>query len=142
MDITINVVDRKPKKRQGVLSVLGRLTLHDFEESLYVPLDWWSIEDYENQWKEGLDRIKNHDQSCLIATIHDPTIRPYIDWWILYKIDNKIHVQNQLLVADIYQKKIGNKPFTKESCYSFISPRKSMSGIAGVPISEWVVELD
>lgn len=71
MQIKISITDYKPKKEWSVLAVSGVIVLDDFQEGLYIPLDWWSIEDYERQWKEGLVRLEDHDQSCLVATIND-----------------------------------------------------------------------
>lgn len=62
-----------------------------------MPLNWWTIKEYEKQWKEGLERIKSHDKSCLVVSIYDPIQEPQVEWWILYKEGNKIFVQNHRL---------------------------------------------
>jgi hypothetical protein len=133
--LKIVVVNRKPKKRLGVLSVEGEIEIGDFRELIYMPLDYWSVEDYERQWREGIERLKTHDTSCLVATIHDPKIRRYINWWLLYKIENKVYVRNYLLVEDMYEERIGNNTFTIENCYDFINPR-----FVSARASEWVVD--
>lgn len=124
MNLRIWIREGKPKKEYNVLSVEGIIQIGQFWEYIYVPLDLWSMHDYEYQWKVGLERLKTHDQSCLVATIHDPLIRRFIDWWLLYKIDNKVYVRNHMLVAEIYEDQIGNKPFTLDTCYDFIPARR------------------
>ncbi len=138
MNLTIKIIDKKPEKINNVFIVYGQLIINDYEENFHIPLDLWSITDYKKQWREGLGRIKTCNQSCLVVAIHNPAIRPYINWWILYKVDSKIYIQNQMLVGEIYEKKIGDKEFNRETCYDFISPRRTKA--YGRKISEWSVD--
>jgi hypothetical protein len=103
MNISIEITSKRPKKIHSVLAYTGRITIGNYSESIYVPLDLWSKEDYEQQWREGLERLRTHDTSCLIATIHDPKIRPYIDWWVLYRVGNTVYIQNHMLLDYIYR---------------------------------------
>jgi hypothetical protein len=98
-------------------------------------MNYWSIQDYERQWQEGLDRLKKHDTSCLVVFVYDPKIRPFIEWWVLYKKEDKVYIRNQILVDEIYENQIGNKSFTVESCYDFIHPRKEKR-----KVSEWIID--
>jgi hypothetical protein len=109
---------------------------------LYIPLDWWSLDDYKKQWQNGLNRLVKHDKTCLIVAVDNPQMRKFVEWWLLYKIDNKIYVRNKIVIEDIYLKEIGDKPFTVVSCYDFIPERGSRFNDDGWEISEWVVEWD
>jgi hypothetical protein len=140
MGLTIKMIDSRPKKRWGAINVKGQIQINDFIEDLYLPLDWWNATQYEEQWKKGLSRLKGHDTSCLIVAIHDPNTRPFIDWWKLYKVGNKIYIRNQLVFNEIYQELIGNNPLTLENCYSFIPPRGSIYDEDGNKLSEWVID--
>jgi CdiI N-terminal domain len=142
MNISIKITSKKPKKILGVLAVNGKICLGNYIESIYIPLDWWTLEQYQQQWQEGLERIRTHQQSCLVVTIHDPKIRPYIEWWVLYKEDNKIYIRNELFLSDIYKEYIGTKPFTPETCYDFIRPRSPRILPDGTNIDEWVVTIE
>lgn len=135
MNLSISIVDKKPKK----YGVRGEIIIDDFIEHFDAPLDWWSVDDYKQQWKEGLKRLLDHDTSCLVVTINDPNCRKFIEWWPLYKIDNKIHIQNHIIIEDIYEERIGGKPFTRETCYDFI-PRYRSHTDEGNKISEWVID--
>lgn len=141
MDLKISVIDRKRKRWDGVWSVEGQIRIgDDFSEDFYMFLDLWSIEDYERQWKEGIERLKEHSVSCLITMIHDPLIRRFINWWALYKIDEKIYIRNYLFVGDMYEDGIGNKEFTINTCYDFIPPRYIAEQGDKYAPSEWVVD--
>jgi hypothetical protein len=135
MDLSIEIMDRVPKRRQ----VMTKIQIGDFEEYLDVFLGWWTINDYERQWTEALERLAKHDKSCFIVAIDDPGRRKFLEWWPLYKIGKKIHVQNHILVDDLYEERIGNNPFTRETCYDFIPPYRSHTQ-EGNKISEWVVD--
>jgi CdiI N-terminal domain len=103
MGSCISITAKKPRKRWGVLSVEGEIKINDFKEGFDMPLDWWSIQDYERQWKHGLKRLFDHDTSCLIVAVNDPKCRKFIEWWPLYKIGNKIHIQNHIIIDDLYE---------------------------------------
>lgn len=121
----------------GLRSYLGKIIIGDFEETIYVPVEFWSIDDYRKQWIEGIERIKTHSKSCLVATIQGNKKKPdLINWWLLYKKENKIFIHNQLLIEKSLNKTLNKGLFTTESCYDYI-PRKSTSK----KISEWVIDL-
>jgi hypothetical protein len=138
MDIKIEITSKIPRKIYNVRAYEGLIHIGDFSESIYVPLDYWSRQDYERQWKEGLERIKTHDTSCLVATIHDPKIRKFVDWWVLYKEGKTIFVNNEMIHDCEYEKLIGDKPFNLETCYNFIEPRVTMTE-NGHKVSTWSV---
>ena len=142
MNIEMRVMDEKPKKRNGVFVIDGELQINDFMEHLYIPLDWWSLSDYLKQWQEGFNYLEHHDRSCLVVSIHNPHIRPYINWWLLYKVGDKVHIQNQLVIGEIYEKQVGDKPFNLETCYDFIPERGEPYDEDGNKISEWVIDWD
>ena len=120
---------------------IGKITIDDFWETFEMALNYWSVEDYERQWREGLERIKNYDTSCLVASIHDPAKRHYLLWWPLYKEGGKVLIQNYLFVDELYIKNIGDRSFTVENCYEFIPPKKMLTE-EGNKISTWIVDLE
>jgi hypothetical protein len=61
-------------------------------------------------------------------------------WWLLYKIDNKVYVQNQMLFDEIYENQIDKKKFNIETCYDFIPPRYIEEDPDGYAVSEWVID--
>jgi hypothetical protein len=138
----IEVTSKKPKKLYGILSHTGQVTIGDFKENFTIPLDTWTLENYEQQWKEGLERIKTHDVSCLVVTVQNLSTNPLVELWTLYKQSNKIYIHNQLLNNAIMKEL--NFPyklaeFNSVNCYDFINyPRETVSE-DGEKISEWTI---
>jgi hypothetical protein len=138
MKISIEMIKKYPKRKGYVDEYKGRINIGDFSESIYPALDLWNKEDYEKQWKEGLERLTIYSTSCLIATIHDPKVYKYVNWWVLYREDNIVYVQNEILRNEWYDNLIGDNPFTLQTCYSFVRPRITKTE-DGSKISEWSV---
>lgn len=56
---------------------IREIQIGDFKETFEMPLEYWTIYDYEKQWQEGIERIRTHDQSCLVYEIQDPAKAPW-----------------------------------------------------------------
>ncbi len=143
--LLIQVVSDKPKKINGLLSYWGRIQINDFEEKFVMSVAQWSLGDYKRQWHEGLERIKKLPTSCLVTTVQNPNMvpgieRPFINWWTLYRENDKIILHNQILVSELLRETIAPGAFTVDDCYSFIGPKYHL-GQEG-KISEWVVKLE
>lgn len=137
----------------GISYAFGTISIgDDFSETITMALNFWSIKDYQRQWKEGLERIKTHDRSCLVASVQNPiTSNPLINRWTLYKEGSKVFIYNELIVYDDYPKWIGSKIFTPDNCYEFIKSRlyedpdyieDDDEDDRDYQVSEWVVELE
>ena len=105
-----------------------------------MPVYFWDISDYEKQWKAGLERIKTHDASVLITAMNDLNKRAQVNWWVLYKEGDKIYIQEQMLIDEVFEKELHQQPFNKETCYNFIDPRETVTE-EGHKISDWVIDL-
>jgi hypothetical protein len=141
-NFNIEVVSKKPKKINKELVYIGRITIGDFQENFHMPLDSWTVEEYKQQWKEGLERIKTHDSSCLIVTISRLKTNPFIIVWLLYKVNNIIFIQNQLLVSEILKEiAIDLPPYDAKTCYQYVTPRETISEEDGRKISEWQINV-
>src|SRR5680860_382890 len=141
----IEVISKKPEKYRGLLAHTGEITMGDYKETFVMPLDSWTIEDYKQQWEEGLARIKTHDKSCLVNLIQNMDANPMVEMWVLYKVGNVVYVGQHLLNRQILE--MTNSPitlahFNKETCYQFIDERLvNERGVAvtdeGDEVSEW-----
>lgn len=117
----------------------GEITIGNFKETFYSSLSYWKTEDYHRQWIEGLNRIIHVSQSCLVTNIFDPNIAQRLEWWILYKENETVFIQNELFAASVYKSFIGiDRPFTPDTCYNFITPRQTHTE-DGDKISEWSI---
>lgn len=138
MKVSINVIGDNEKIIWGLPAYLGTITLGDFSETIYVPIQCWNLEDYLKQWRSGLERIKTENKSCLVATVQcDKQTTSLINWWLMYKHGNKVIIENRLHVSENIIKLLKGRPFTPETCYQFI-PRMSRRK----DVSKWVVDLE
>lgn len=85
-NFSIKVISKQPKKIAGNLCHSGEIIIGDYAEEFIISLDEWDIEQYKQQWKEGIERIKTHNSSCLIADITTLKTNPRMNLWVLYKV--------------------------------------------------------
>ncbi|HRN78126.1 MAG TPA: hypothetical protein PLU71_02720 [Candidatus Dependentiae bacterium] len=120
------IIKRRPKSDwKNHDWATGEIKIDGYRQILHISLKWWTVEDYKDQWQKGLQRIYNYDKSCLISNVGNVSGRPSIDWWLLYKIGETIHVQNRFLFADEYQEIVGKNQFTPETCFNYIPDRQT-----------------
>lgn len=145
MKLKMEITPNSEHVRNKVVVCKGKIYIgDDFWETIVPALNDWKIEDYERQWKEGLERIKTHDTSCLVACVQHPKkTPPLINLWMLYKENGKIYIQNGLIFAENYERIIQDKPFNPNTCYDFIQLRfpEVDDDEEDDEISEWVVGL-
>ena len=132
--IQINIIDREYCGEY----VIGMIVIDDFQEIIEIPIEYWKLDQYEYQWKNGLQRLKDYNNSCLVFAVNDPHQRRYVNWWLLYKENGLVYIQNQIIIGEIYKEMIGKKDFTVETCYDFI-PDRYCSDDEDEKVSEWCV---
>ena len=147
---SIEVVNKRPEIIDGLPFYTGEITIGDYKETFQMSINSWSLEDYKQQWGEGLARIKTHDKSCLVDYIHDIKIDPMIEMWVLFKVEDMVYVQQHMLSKKILEYR--NSPldieaFSKENCYEFVRDRKvnkkglAVSASGNRIYDEWKVSL-
>ncbi|MBE2197435.1 MAG: hypothetical protein IAE79_02420 [Anaerolinea sp.] len=130
MDFSI-VFLNDPEIAQGS-SKKGIITIGKFQEKFESFLGYWTQQDYEQSWINALTRIVTGEtRSCLITSMIDPHIANFITWWPLYRIDQAVYIQNQLL----FMENVSGK-FDPYHPYKWIPDRK-MFNETGIRISEW-----
>jgi len=147
MKFSIQIISKKPKKIWGLLSYEGQIIIGDFQEKFVMPLNSWNIEQYKQQWQEGIKRIKTKPVSCLVATVQNLYTHPLIEMWILYKENNTIYFQNNLLnnsiiAEDPALKGLDLANFTPETCYQYIDYHRKTHTEDGTKISEWSLPVE
>lgn len=89
-----------------------------------LPIDTWSLEDFQKQWNEGLQRIKTHNESMLVVWVSKLDKNPDIYCFSLYKVGDKIHILEWGISGKrdygYLSRRLG--PFTRENCYKYIDP--------------------
>ncbi|MBA3537475.1 hypothetical protein H0X48_05785 [Candidatus Dependentiae bacterium] len=139
--IYIEVIREEIVVFEGVPCARGKITIGDFDERFGIALEYWTLEDYKRQWRDGLERINTHDKSCFVTYVQDPEKSPFLNWWNLYKVGNKIIIRNQILFAHLYSNKIGDKRFTPNNCYDFLDERIMPEPDEPMP-AEWIIDLE
>ena len=120
------LTNRKPKKISGIWNYWASITIGDYIEDFLLAVDSWALDEYLRQWKDGLEKLKTHDVSCLVADITTMATNPRVNFWCLYKEKNTIFIQYQCLSASSLKKLAFRKKlrsFSIYTCYDYILPR-------------------
>jgi hypothetical protein len=123
---SIKVVNEKPRLIRDLMAYESEIELGNFNDISLMPINSWSLEDYQNQWKEGLERIKTHDSSCLIVTVQNMDTYPFIMLWDLHKVNDTIFFINRLLnsvIIEEFYPHLNLSQFNQKTCYDFIAHR-------------------
>lgn len=144
--LKIEIIDDKLKKifKESRPLCQGKMIIGDFEYLFYFNYDTWCLKDYKLQWKQGLERIKNYNSSCIVTSI-TLSKKPFVEIWYLYKKDNKILVQLQFLAGYIFDERAkGLPPFDLETCYQYVRNVRSFSlyNEEGYELQTWEADLE
>lgn len=146
MNIEVIVTSKKPEKfsidipNKGYIGFIRIVEARgETKETIFCPLDAWSIEDYKRQWKEALERLKHHDKSCLVVAYTAVDKNHGVEWWPLYRIGNTVYIQNQIMWQEQYKDIVGDNPFTPDTCYNFVEERTTVNE-EGETLAEWSVD--
>ena len=116
---------------------LGEITLGTFVEVFEMALTTWNVEHYQQQWDEGIQRILScASKSCLITSFWSEKNALGGEWWMMYRVQDQVVIQNQLIRPDVFDQRYKN--FDADNPYSSIPDRKTVTD-DGQKISEWSV---
>jgi len=138
MSFQINFLpERVPQLSRGEKAAFGVIQIGSYWERFIASLNYWSMADYQNHWREAMERVANSKKkSCLITSITDPKKTNFIEWWPIYRVEKVIHFQNHLLFLDQLK-----SPFDPRDPYKSIHQRRTI-GDEGHKISEWSVSVE
>lgn len=143
MSIEIKVVSSEVQNYIDTPYIQGEISIgNNFSAPLKVAVNLWSEKIYKKHWKQAIERIKTHDTSCLVTSIHNP-IRsaPMLVRWAMYKHGEKVHIYLDVIVRQDYQETIGDQLVTPENCYDFIDPEPDLEP-EDVRETMWIVDLE
>lgn len=114
----------------------GFITINDFYERFFSPIDFWDRDKYLENWYKELNKLIN-GFSCakLITKIYNPDYMNFLQAWILYKVDNTVFIQEQFFLVEELP-----KPFSLENFYLKELERETKSE-DGEEISEWKIDI-
>jgi hypothetical protein len=132
---SIAFTNKEPQNNEQVAH--GYLKIGTFEECFEASLTYWKRSDYENHWSEGLKRLLlGNDKSALVTSMNDPQNANFIFWWVMYVLGGRVYIQNHVLFLERL-----DMAFDEKNIYKHIPIRETHTE-EGVPLSEWVVDLD
>jgi hypothetical protein len=121
---------------EGDIVLPGSLIIGNFKEDFLASLSYWGRENYLSQWRESILRLLNgKNNSAVVTAMYDPEKANFIFWWVMYLIEECVHIQNHVLFLEQL-----DHPFDENDIYQFIPPRETHTS-DGEPISEWVVNI-
>jgi hypothetical protein len=128
MDIfKIEIITNKSFKIEKLFYCKGKIVIGNYEDTFYSALGSWALPDYRLQWKEGLERFRTHDTSCLVISAQDLQNIPIIERWELHKENDIAYFNQQIIVppmAPIIGFPFPLSEFNRTNCYACIPPRK------------------
>jgi len=111
------------------------IVIDNYTESLYLPLSYWSADDYKKAWlaslREGLAR---KDHAALAVSMYEPEQTNFIFTWVLYFDGMDVYLHNNMVFLDEC------RGFTVEQINKFVEPRTTHNE-EGIKISEWRTNL-
>ncbi|BAZ28949.1 Immunity protein CdiI [Cylindrospermum sp. NIES-4074] len=112
---------------------LGKININAFEESFLSPLSFWTKENYQEHWRISIQRMLFNKvaKSCLITSMYNPQNANFILWWLFYRDDKNVHIQNQILFFQDLE-----ETFNMQKLHDYIPERKQYNH-EGQLISEW-----
>ena len=141
----IEVISKRAEKIDGLVSYWGRITIGNFSERFVLSVDSWSLNDYKQQWADGLELIKSNYVSCLVVLAQNLRTNPLIEMWTLYKERKTVFIQNQLFNREIIRElnlSVDLSNFDTKMAYQLVAatPRETLTE-EGEKISEWNVDI-
>jgi CdiI N-terminal domain len=131
------ISDPLPKLDPGVVASFGVIQIGSFQERFIASLMYWGADDYKRHWKQAIERVlHSSDVSCLITSMVDPATATFIFWWPMYRVNENVFIQHQILFFDQLQ-----SPFDERTPFSFVSKRQTINE-DGERISEWSVRIN
>jgi contact-dependent growth inhibition (CDI) system CdiI-like immunity protein len=112
----------------------GRVSLGDYRESFVSPLEVWSRDQYEAQWREAALRLVNGEERSAFFT------SAFQSWWAMWRRDDVIYVHEELLVPQHFAT-FGPAPDLTRAPYQLLGPYASVNE-DGEAISEWQLSID
>lgn len=122
-------------------AVIAEITIGEFREEFGLPIQYWTIDMYINQWADAINRVLKGQKSALITQIYNPSKKSYgyeFGCWPMHLDGEDIKIHNQYYpnkkfkgnlnlsnIYDLLDDFVPNNQVTEEDA-----------------ISEWVISVD
>ena len=117
----------------GEPSYLGNIRINNWSENFYSPSTFWSRKDYLMSWSKEIEKLLNEKNynAKLITSVHQLETMNFLKAWILYPVNNRIYIQEQIFFMDDFK-----KPF-KLKYFFDLELKRAIVNDEGEKISEW-----
>lgn len=117
---------------EGWRHAMGAIELGDESDAFAADLTFWSMAEYEAQWREGVARLAaGHASSALVTSYRGPRANLH-SMWPMWRIGQTVFFQERLVLGDTM-----TEDGVAEQFYARVGDRHTESE-DGV-ISEWPV---
>jgi hypothetical protein len=115
----------------------GRIVLGNFAEEFLANLHEWTQPEYREHWNRSiLSMLEGEKNAVLIMSFNLPAVASHLEWWALYRVEERIFVQNQLILFDDLKSE-----FDVNRAVESLRDHRLQTD-EGVRISEWSVSMD
>ena len=118
---------------EGWRHALGGIELGDESDAFAADLRFWSVADYQAQWREGIARLAAGQASTALVTSYRGAGAAFHSIWPMWRVGQTVYVQERLILDET----IGATDVS-EQFYSRVGDRSTQSD-SGEPISEWPI---
>lgn len=114
----------------------GELVVGDARMCFLVDLSYWSMRDYQHQWRDGIARlVQGAPSTALMSAYRGPGDSAH-NMWALWRDNGHVYVQEQsVLQADLAER------FDPTDPYPHVGERVPAAE-NGLPIPEWRVAVE
>lgn len=124
-----------PVDIEGECVLPASIIIDEFTEMMNIPLSYWNIGDYKDNWLSSLEEgLANKKHATLAVSMYEPENANFIFTWVLYFSGDDVFVQNSILFLDECP------GFTPQTINNFTEPRTTHNE-DGMKISEWNTDL-
>jgi len=117
---SIEVISQKAEKYNNELVYWGAILIEPLYERFLIPVSCWAIEQYQQQWQEGIERIKHQETSCLVTAIKTYKNRPVLTFWAMWKQGDTIFFNERDSGISKKYERIVKVPYDTGICYQLV----------------------
>ncbi len=118
MSFSISFLDEPVFYDEQTPMAAGELVLGELKENFVACLYQWNKVDYEAHWHNAIKTLVEGSKSALIVEYVSPEFATHLEWWPMYRVENVVYIQNQLLFYDQL-----TQPFSLENMFSLVKDR-------------------
>ena len=136
----IRFLDEEVKARFGEATLCGEIGIGRFSERFHAPIEYWTVDDYRNQWSAAKRMLQNGEAPVVFAVAVRPReqLNSFIEFWIVYRRGDDACIQNKAYLCA--KLPIGFEE--DQHHFQALCGERTTQSSTGHAVSEWVVPWD